>query len=69
MKITVDRREEECLAVILPDGECVNISSKLCPEAKEGDIIKIEISEEDTKDVGMRIKEKLDALKNREIDK
>ena len=69
MKVTVDKIEEGFLEVVLPDGECVNISRKLCPEAKEGDVIVIDVSSKDTNDSKNRIEEKLNILKRRQFDK
>ena len=69
MKVTVDRREEGLLRVVLPDGECLSISHKLCPEAKEGDVIAIEVSEDDTVKAEKRIFEKLNRLKKTTSDK
>ncbi len=67
MKVTVDRKEGTFLVLILPDGECINVSEKLCPEAKEGDIINIEVSLSETKEKREAIKDKLKTLKNRNI--
>ena len=69
MKVTVDRREEGLLRVVLPDGECLSISHKLCPEAKEGDVIVIEVSKEDTMEAEKRISGKLNRLKKTTSDK
>lgn len=69
MKVTVDRREDGLLRVVLPEGECLSISHKLCPEAKEGDVIIIEVSEDDTVKAEKRIFEKLNRLKKITSDK
>ena len=69
MKVTIDRREEDLLVAILPGGECISFDKKLCPEAKEGDVIVIEVSKEDTEDKKKNIEEKLNRLKNRNFDK
>ena len=69
MKVTIDRREEDLLVAILPGGECISFDKKLCPEAKEGDVIVIEVSKEDTEDKKKSIEEKLNRLKNRNFDK
>ena len=68
MKVTVDRTEEELIVVILPGGECVNISKKLCPGAKEGDVLSIEVSEKDTKEAKERIREKFFRLTGKRAD-
>ena len=67
MKLTVDRKEEGFLVLLLPDGEKINISEKICPEAKEGDILNIEILKEGTENKKEELKKKLDFLKNRNI--
>ena len=67
MKLTVDRKEEGFLVLLLPDGEKVNISDKICPEAKEGDILNIEILKEETENKKEELEKKLDFLKNRNI--
>ena len=67
MKLTVDRKEEGFLVLLLPDGEKVNISDKICPEAKEGDILNIEIHKEETENKKEELEKKLDFLKNRNI--
>ena len=69
MKVAVDRREEGLLRVVLPNGECLSISHKLCPEAKEGDIITVEVSKEETVEAKKRIFEKLNRLKKTTSDK
>ena len=67
MKLTVDRKEEGFLVLLLPDGEMINISEKICPEAKEGDILNIEILKEETENKKEELEKKLDFLKNRNI--
>ena len=67
MKVTVDRKEGDLLVLSLPDGECINVSDKLCQEAKEGDVINIEILTDETEDRKNSIKEKLEMLKKRNI--
>lgn len=67
MKLTVDRKEEGFLVLILPDGETLNISDKICPEAKEGDILNIEIFKGETENKKEELRKKLDFLKNRNV--
>lgn len=69
MKVTVDRLEENMLVVILPDGTSINMSNKLCIEAKEGDIINIEVSKDETEENTAKIANKFELLKNRIFDK
>ena len=69
MKVTVDRREENFLVVVLPDGECVSLNCKICPEAKEGDDICIEVFKKETADAFERISGKINRLKNKKTDK
>ena len=69
MKVTIDRREEDLLVAILPGGECISFDKKLCPEAKEGDIITVEVSKEETVEAKKRIFEKLNRLKKTTSDK
>ncbi|MDO5479268.1 MAG: DUF3006 family protein, partial [Clostridia bacterium] len=62
-----DRKEGEWLVLSLPDGECVNVSEKLCPEAGEGDIINIEVLTSETQERKDALKSKLELLKKRNI--
>lgn len=48
MKVIVDRFEGDYAVVEIAIGKCVNIPRVLVPDAKEGDIIKIEIEKEET---------------------
>ena len=43
MEVIVDRFEGDYAVVEIAIGKCVNIPRVLVPDAKEGDIIKIEI--------------------------
>ncbi len=65
MKFTVDRKEEGFLVVVNQNKECLNIDAKLCPGAKEGDIISIEVLEKETNEAKKAIEEKLERLKKR----
>lgn len=67
MKLTVDRKEENLLVLISPDGEIINVSEKLCPEAREGDIISVEILKGETENRKEELRKKLEFLKNRNI--
>ena len=63
MRFTVDRKEEEFLVLISETEEKFNVEAKICPEAKEGDIIYIKILEKETEDVKRKIEEKFNRIK------
>ena len=48
MKVIVDRFEGDYAVVEIAIGKCVNIPRVLVPDAKEWDIIKIEIEKNET---------------------
>lgn len=48
MKVIIDRFEGDYAVVEIEIGKCVNIPKILIPNAKEGDIIKIEIDKKET---------------------
>lgn len=48
MKVIIDRFEGDYAVVEIEIGKCVNIPKVLIPNAKEGDIIKIEIDKKET---------------------
>lgn len=48
MKVIIDRFEGDYAVVEFEIGKCVNIPKILIPNAKEGDIIKIEIDKKET---------------------
>ena len=48
MEVIVDRFEGDYAVVEIAIGKCVNIPRVLVPDAKEGDIIKIEIEKKVT---------------------
>lgn len=48
MKVIIDRFEEEYAVVEIEVGKYVNVPKVLLPNAKEGDIVKIEIDKEGT---------------------
>lgn len=48
MKVIIDRFEGDYAVVEIEVGKCVNIPKILIPNAKEGDIIKIEIDNKET---------------------
>ena len=50
MEVIVDRFEGDYAVVEIAIGKCVNIPRVLVPDAKEGDIIKIEIEKEETEE-------------------
>lgn len=43
---TVDRIEGEYMILELPDGGSVDVPHILCPDAKEGDVLMVDISPE-----------------------
>ena len=47
MEVIVDRFEGDYAVVEIAIGKCVNIPRVLVPDAKEGDIIKIEIEKKE----------------------
>lgn len=57
MKVIVDRFEGDYAVVEIAIGKCVNIPRVLVPDAKEGDIIKIEIEKEETEEIKKYIKD------------
>lgn len=48
MKVIIDRFEGDYAVVEIEVGKCVNIPKILIPNAKEGDIVKIEIDKKET---------------------
>lgn len=48
MKVIIDRFEGDYAVVEIEIGNCVNIPKILIPNAKEGDVIKIEIDKKET---------------------
>ena len=50
MKVIIDRFERDYAVVEIEIGKCVNIPKILIPNAKEGDIIKIEIEKKETEE-------------------
>lgn len=57
MEVIVDRFEGDYAVVEVAIGKCVNIPRVLVPDAKEGDIIKIEIEKEETEERKKYIKD------------
>lgn len=57
MKVIVDRFEGDYAVVEIAIGKFVNIPRVLVPDAKEGDIIKIEIEKEETEEIKKYIKD------------
>ncbi len=56
MKVIIDRIEENFAVAELPDGTFSNIPRALVPDAREGDVLKIEIDTETTKQQKTKIK-------------
>ena len=57
MKVIVDRFEGDYAVVEIAIGKCVNIPRVLVPDAKEGDIIKVEIEKKETEERKKYIKD------------
>ena len=57
MKVIVDRFEGDYAVVEIAIGKFVNIPRVLVPDAKEGDIIKIEIEKKETEERKKYIKD------------
>ena len=57
MEVIVDRFEGDYAVVEIAIGKCVNIPIVLVPDAKEGDIIKIEIEKKETEERKKYIKD------------
>ena len=55
MKIIIDRFEGDSAVVELPSKVIINIPRILLPNAKEGDVISIEIDKEETKNRKKRV--------------
>ncbi|MDO5569157.1 MAG: DUF3006 domain-containing protein [bacterium] len=49
MKVIIDRFDGEYAVVEIEIGKCVNLPKVLLPNANEGDVIKIEIDKNETK--------------------
>ena len=50
MKVIIDRFEGDYAVVEIEVGKCVNIPKILVPNAKEGDVINIEIDNKETEE-------------------
>lgn len=55
MKIIIDRFEGDSAVVELPGKVIINVPKILFPNAKEGDVISIEIDKEETKNRKKRV--------------
>lgn len=62
MKVIIDRFEGNFAVVEIEEGHVVNVPKVLFPNAKEGDVIKIEIDHVETKERKERIKALMDEL-------
>lgn len=62
MKVTIDRFEGDYAVVETQEKNIFNIPKALLPHAKEGDVINIEIDEEETKKRTLHIKQMMDDL-------
>lgn len=56
MKVIIDRFEGDYAVVEIEVGKCVNIPKILVPNAKEGDVINIEIDKNETEERKKNIK-------------
>ena len=56
MKVIIDRFEGDYAVVEIEVGKCVNIPKILVPNAKEGDVINIEIDNNETEERKKNIK-------------
>jgi len=63
MKVTIDRFEGEFAVVEMQNGEFANMPKLLLPPgSKEGDIISIELEQDDTETRRAEIERKMDKL-------
>jgi len=62
MKVTIDRFEGDFAVAELENRGFANIPKVLVPDAKEGDVIRIEIDKEETKIQKENIKQMMDSL-------
>jgi len=62
LKIIIDRFENGYAVAELPDGSFADIPSKLLPDAKEGDVVSIEIDADATKVRRDNMREKFNKL-------
>ncbi len=62
MEVIIDRFEGNYAVVELAGKKFVNIPKELVPEAKEGDVIKILVDHEQTKNREKRVKKWMDQL-------
>ena len=59
---TVDRTEGDYIILELPDGSSVSMPKALCPYAKEGDVVSVDIIKE-KRDLNMqKAKAKMDSI-------
>lgn len=57
MEVIIDRFEGDYAVVEIEVGKCVNIPKILIPNSKEGDVVKIEIDRNETKEREKHIQE------------
>lgn len=62
MRVIIDRFEGEYAVVEIEEGIIIDVPRILFPNAKEGDVIKIEIDNEETENRKDRIKELMNNL-------
>lgn len=63
MKVTIDRFQGDFAVVELPNGKMIDIPKALVPrEAKEGDVLSIEIDKDETKRRKKEIESLMDDL-------
>ena len=66
MKVIIDRFEGGCAVAVLESGETAEISKKLLPRAKEGDVIRITYDKTATERRRREASELFDSLKARQ---
>ena len=62
MKVVIDRFEGEYAVVEMEDKTMVNLPKVLVPDAKEGDIVNIEVDVEETKKRKQKIKQLMNKM-------
>lgn len=62
MQCIIDRFEGDIAVLELPDATFVNMPRVLLPDAKEGDVVRIEIDRQETEARAKRIKGLMDSL-------
>ena len=66
MKVTADRIENGFIVAELPDGSFADLPLCFAPQAKEGDIINIQVDEAETSERAANMRTRLDSLFGKE---